>query len=110
MYLLRSIIDMPPNLFGRSVDVFWGDVFGSLSLNNSQALAKLIEKRHLGFFFLCLEVEYGNGNLFLHATMFCGGLKERRKDDALGCRSLRTTMFWVATPKDRVRATRDIDK
>lgn len=55
LYLLRSMISVPPNLFSCSVDVFWGDVFSGLALDNSQALAELIEERHLGFSFLSVS-------------------------------------------------------
>jgi hypothetical protein len=51
LYLLHSMTSVLPNLFGCAVDVFWGDMLGSLLLDNCEALAKLVEERHSCFSF-----------------------------------------------------------
>lgn len=50
LYLLRSMISVPPNLFSCSVDVLWGDVSGSLLLGKCHTLGNLIKERHLSCF------------------------------------------------------------
>lgn len=107
LYLLRSMISVSPNLFSRSVDIFWGDVFGGLALNDSQALADLVEERHIGLLFTlrvgsrrCELINFTN-----EITLQKGSERERKIKLWVGLCELAGDhlMFWVAPPNETPR-------